>query len=149
MTVQRNEEVKCPRCQGVSPMEIYYTINATLNPIAKRMLLEGNVNVIHCADCGLDAAMAIDLLYHDMEREFLARFVPADWIEDVGYMTRFDSEGREPVRSRNDSEVPDYFNNVHVVFSLKELVNYIRFRDRLWMWRLKRTKPTLTSRQPD
>ncbi len=76
MTVRRIEAVKCPRCRRVSPMEVYHTINSTLHPIAKRMLMEGSVNIIRCTACGLEAAMAVDLLYHDMKRGFLARFMP-------------------------------------------------------------------------
>jgi hypothetical protein len=128
-------------------MEVYTSINATLDPDAKRELLGGNINLIHCASCGLKGVMAVDVLYHDMDRGFLARFVPPKCIDDTDFMTRFDHQGQETIEGRAENEIPDYFHHVHVVFSLEELANYVRFRDILWMWRLKRTRHTLTSRQ--
>lgn len=78
MSIKRNSEIECPRCGSNKEVVVWSSINVQLNLEAKEELLEGKVNLFHCDICCCEQVIPVDLLYHDMEKEFCVQFFPFD-----------------------------------------------------------------------
>lgn len=131
MTISREEEIECPRCGYRSTMIVWHTINAQLNPEAKKDLLEGKINLFQCDKCDFSAHLTTALLYHDMEKEFLAQYFPFGRTENSLFLSQFTEYGKFVTEVSLEKDAPEHFKNVHYVFSMGELVRYVTFRDRL------------------
>jgi hypothetical protein len=65
----------------------------------------------------------------------MAQYYPVESLEDAEFLRGFNSRG-EPVAfaklsRRVAGEEPDYATQVHIVFQMSELLQYIMFRERL------------------
>lgn len=80
MSERREEQVTCPRCHYDSPMTVWNSINADLDPELKEKLLDGELYHWKCEVCGLEIDVPFGTLYHDMEHKFMLFFSP--WKED-------------------------------------------------------------------
>jgi hypothetical protein len=124
----------CPKCSASQDVLIWHSLNSTLDPKAKKDLFDLRINRFHCDSCEKDAPVLAELLYHDMEREFCASYVPFETLTDDETLDRFDGGGRFSAFDDEDQEAfheADYLSNVHVVFDMSELVRYVAFRERL------------------
>ncbi len=142
MSVKDSCEVRCPSCGHEDQVEVWRSLNTSLDPDAKELLLAHQVNVFRCPSCGYESLIDIDFLYHDPERQFCVQFYPFDRLADDGFLANFNLEGRPQVRLPEHIKVPSsmaYLTSPHIVFDMAELVRYIAFRDRLH--ELARTKP--------
>lgn len=70
------EQVTCPRCHYDSPMTVWNSINADLDPELKEKLLDGELYHWKCEVCGLEIDVPFGTLYHDMEHKFMLFFSP-------------------------------------------------------------------------
>jgi transcription elongation factor Elf1 len=70
MTLKRNETVKCPKCGHEENVELWDTLNVSLDPRDKELLFQGKINLFVCSECDHHAFINIPLLYHDMRRRF-------------------------------------------------------------------------------
>jgi hypothetical protein len=129
MSLSRRDKMQCPRCGKEFSIEIFDTINAKFSPAARELLLQGKVNSYVCPTCDLRIIINRPLLYHDMTNKYLTFFVPPFFADDVNFLDKLDEKGRYVVLPNNTISV-DYFNDTHIVFSMEELVNYIRFREK-------------------
>jgi len=57
----------CPRCGHTQDVKVWTSVNATLDPSLKQLLLSGRLNLFVCPKCRLVDIPPIDVLYHDME----------------------------------------------------------------------------------
>lgn len=131
MSMKRIMEIECPGCGSNREVLVWKSINAQLNPEAKEDLLNGKVNLFCCGNCSVQAPIAIDLLYHDMEKEFCVQFFPFNKMDNNDFLENFTDKGELDLRRTGAEDPPDYFRNVHIVFSMDELVRYVIFRGRL------------------
>jgi predicted RNA-binding Zn-ribbon protein involved in translation (DUF1610 family) len=138
MSLERTLSVPCPECGHEQPMRIWETITAQISPEAREDLLEGRLHRFECAKCGEIALLAAPLLYHDLERRFLAQYMPFEAIDDE-FLRQFNHEGEERFAlggfegaplDANDPRTA-YFSRPHFVFDLDELVRYVQFREAL------------------
>lgn len=74
------KQVKCPRCHYDSPMAVWNSINASLDPELKEKLLDGELYHWKCEVCGLEIDVPYRTLYHDVKHKFMLFFTP--WEED-------------------------------------------------------------------
>ena len=127
----RIKEIKCP-CGVKSKTEIWKTLNASINPKAKEKLLEGKLNQFLCKGCGTDIFIGGDLLYHDMKIGYLVQYFDSVRVDDKRFLDMFSEKAKlkvlPPILLEDAAE---YFDDVHVVFSMGELVEYVIFRDKL------------------
>ena len=73
--------VTCPVCGSEQQITLWDSINSTLSPKLKRSLLKGEINVFRCLKCKKKTHIENNLLYNDMEAEFMI------WL-------KYDDEGR-------------------------------------------------------
>jgi hypothetical protein len=111
-------------------MVIWESINADLTPTAREALLDGRIHVAECPICNKTVKVHRPLLYHDMGREFLVSYSPFKSIRDPRFYEEFSVDGHLDFNpGLPEEEVPEYFKDVHYVFSMGELRRYIRFRE--------------------
>jgi hypothetical protein len=64
-------------------------------------------------------------------------------MKESNFFDQFDPEGRItlPIPEKQRQNMPEYLNNIHVTFTMQELILYIRFREELFIkQRQKRVK---------
>jgi hypothetical protein len=132
MSIVRTVDIKCPRCGIEVPTTVWNSVNVSLDPEAKERLLAGKLNLFHCAVCGYDTQIGANLLYHDMEREYIAQFYPFGDTESEEFLSAFGGDGQSDVGGVGFDDAPAYYKNQQLVFSMDELVRYVVFRDRLY-----------------
>ncbi len=71
-------QTSCPRCKSPVAAEIEQVFDLNQDPQAKQRLLSGQVNVIHCPNCGYDGMVGTPVIYHDPEKELLLTFFPSE-----------------------------------------------------------------------
>jgi hypothetical protein len=125
-------EIECTECGAEGYLEGWASINASLNPELKDKLLEGKLHVYQCDQCGASVHISAPLLYHDMDKEFMVQFYPFGMTESYRVLNNFDRHAKLNANWDSITEsIPEYMSNIHVVFSMNELVRYITFMDRL------------------
>jgi DNA-directed RNA polymerase subunit RPC12/RpoP len=133
MTMQREVELECPKCGQKQPVTLWDAINVSTNPELKSKLFNGQINVFSCFACSHRILIPMPLLYHDMERKFIVYHFPLTFLskeEDV--RKTFNQDGRlleetEPL----PQALRDYYDKMHVVFDMDELLRYVYFRERV------------------
>lgn len=133
-------QIECPDCHDAQEVTVWYALNTDLDPQAKEELIKGNINLFCCQKCSAEALIPIELLYHDMERRFCVRYFPPERLDDESFFEDFTIDGH--LSSPYGKTLPrlvaiaektsPYFKSTHVVFSMEELIRYIKFRDKLW-----------------
>jgi hypothetical protein len=121
---------QCPDCQHRQEVTVWKTLDVTLDPGLRDRLFKGEINGFTCRKCGMAGRIKSSLLYHDMARQFCVQYYPSEVIDKDDFLTNFTPDGNVIVKgipSNGDS----YQLNPHVVFDLRELVRYVRFRERL------------------
>jgi len=66
----------CPQCGSRFMASLDNILDLGSDPSAKTKLLQGQVNIAQCPQCGQQAAMNAPLLYHDAENELALAYVP-------------------------------------------------------------------------
>jgi hypothetical protein len=135
MSATETIDFTCPKCKEKSPVTLCKSINATQDPEARKALLEGKINQFVCPKCDNKGYLLISLLYHDMDRRFLVQYHPFPAVQSEEFLKDFDQSGRPKLKSAQLTLEIDrklrYFNEMHIVFDMAEMMRYIIFRERL------------------
>lgn len=132
MSISDTKEVTCPNCGQKQEQVIHNSINVTLNPELKQDLFDGEINRFECQYCAHNSIIPVPLLYHDMDREFAVHYFSKESIKKEDFLEKFDPRGNMIInKDEIDFSPPDYLYDVHIVFQMNELLNYIVFREYL------------------
>jgi hypothetical protein len=96
------------------------------------VLLDGEINLFHCQHCHKQMIVDRSLFYVDTETQYSARYWPPAVLDDARFYTMLTPDGQMALRGRLGDGMPRFLAQSHVVFSMRELVHYITFRDQLW-----------------
>lgn len=113
---------------------IWHSLDVTGNPDLKEQLFTGRINYFTCPSCTFEGFITAPLVYHDREKQVCACYLPVEYFEDEEFLRQaFTAEGRcRHGRTGEGFLLPDLpENEVHIVFSMTELIRYVLFRDRL------------------
>lgn len=126
-------DMECPSCGEPGSHVAWWTIDAANDRAARTMLFSGRLNFFRCTACEHSWLYTTDVLYYDEVREFAAQFLPYPRLADPDVRMRFTPSGKLYLLADElfDGEVPEYAQTPHVVFSMNELVRYVRFREEL------------------
>jgi hypothetical protein len=82
--VSRKLEIhaSCPFCGFTQLASVYTSVNVSLDPQLRESILDDSLNRIACADCGETYPIILNILYHNMEKEFAVWFCPEGEIPD-------------------------------------------------------------------
>jgi hypothetical protein len=127
--------LSCPQCSAESPYDVWQSINTSQEPQMREQLLEGKINIFDCPNCKTKSIIPASLLYHDPDRKIIAQYYPSESMKEENFFSQFDPEGRItlPISDTQKENLPDYLSNIHIVFTLQELVLYVRFREELFL----------------
>ncbi len=70
--------VTCPACRTRFAAPVVSLIDVGQNPEAKFLLLNGQINVAVCPNCGTGGLLNVPLAYHDPEKELFLTYIPAE-----------------------------------------------------------------------
>ncbi|NIO16205.1 MAG: hypothetical protein GTN70_04275 [Deltaproteobacteria bacterium] len=133
MTVRKEMLVQCPECKTNVATTIFESLDVESDPQNKDAFLKGNTNLFQCKGCSFEAYFPAPFMYHDRENKIIAQCFPFAFLEEDAFFGNFTDDGKI-ILGREDGAKhpePDYFKDVHIVFSMEELVRYVTFRDRL------------------
>lgn len=71
-------QTSCPRCKTLVATEVEQVFDLNQDPQAKQRLLSGQVNVLHCPNCGYEGMVGTPVIYHDPDKELLLTFFPSE-----------------------------------------------------------------------
>jgi hypothetical protein len=135
MPKKKDAEISCPKCGARNSMAIWDVLNTSADGDAKEDLLNGKINYFQCGSCDFRSFIPYPLLYHDVQKKFVVYFLPDDELERSLKSHHFTADGELRIDSPRffsaDNENGDYFKKIRVVFTMMELINYVRFRERL------------------
>jgi len=127
--------VPCPGCETETKVTIWKSLNVSIDPEAKELLLAGKINVLHCPKCNDDYVLGTPLMYHDMQNRFTVHYVPFESLQFPEGIAGFKPDGAlniDPmVLPDAIKEQSGYLMNPHIVFDMGELVRYVIFRELL------------------
>ncbi len=76
MSKLTKEKFECPRCSKEMEIDIWNSVNVTLDPEMKSKLLDASIFEHKCDNCANTIYMEYGLLYHDMEKKLMLFFSP-------------------------------------------------------------------------
>ena len=47
MSMRNPERLDCPKCRNIQTVDVWRSLNATINPEARNDLFEGKINIFH------------------------------------------------------------------------------------------------------
>jgi transposase-like protein len=74
--------VSCPFCGFGQVVSVYTSVNVTLNPQLRQMVLDDSLNRFVCLDCGKSSFIGTNMIYHDMKKKFAVWFSPQASLRD-------------------------------------------------------------------
>jgi len=124
-------EIQCPQCGHRQEMTRWHSVNASISPQAKAVLLNGHLHVFRCEKCSVQARLDVEVMYHDMGRRFCIMYYPPVSLDNEKFFDRFTADAGLKLRALPEMPETEYIRRPHIVFDLDEMRSYIRFRDRL------------------
>jgi hypothetical protein len=107
----------CPGCGSEQPFTVWDSVNVTIDPELKSRLLNGELTTFECPQCGRQAPVSHDCLYHDMAAALMI------WVK-----------GSQEHDSPAEPSLPGLppltdSHTLRVVDSLNELIEKVRIAD--------------------
>lgn len=100
-------QITCPNCGTPYVAEVHQVIDVGRNPELKRRLLNGQLNVAVCPNCGAGGQLSTAMVYHDPENELFMIYVPQELNlnqvqreEYIGQLTREVMDNTPPEQRR-------------------------------------------------
>jgi len=147
MTLANSHELQCPKCGVAQKVTVWVTINVNVDPGLRDRLFAGDINFFHCASCGHHTFVDAPLMYHDMKGQFCVQYLSPTSLDDPEQAFRlYNAEGRLDMKDPREDfhggliqQSPHYNPNLgayilspHIVFHMKEMIRYVRFREFLY-----------------
>ena len=80
MTKLSTTELVCPECDSEQEFTVFDSVNVSLNPKAKERLINGELTIFTCDDCGHQIEVVYPMLYHDMDNKLMI------WMDPEGQL---------------------------------------------------------------
>ena len=71
MSIPTPVNISCPQCGKTQEFTVWRSVNVTVDPEVKEVLLKGKLTTFRCKSCGHEAIVPYDTIYHDMDRQFM------------------------------------------------------------------------------
>lgn len=134
MSSKKKVDISCPKCQHTQSVIIWQSLNVTLDPESKQDLFDNQINLLKCENCKTETPIEIDLLYHDMQKQFCALYTPFSSLQANSLIFNFNERGelQDFKNSGNEAKRYNYMNHPQIIFDMSELIRYVKFRDKLF-----------------
>ncbi|WP_395746031.1 CpXC domain-containing protein [Prosthecobacter sp.] len=134
MSMLQTVEVTCPECSVTQKMSVWTSVNVKADPHLRDEVLEQRLNVFSCGQQGCDYRCPLDIsvLYHDMDGKFCVQYVAKEDMKNPNYYRHLSKQGVVMVphlaAQMMEKTGGHYIRRPHHVFSMKEMLLYILFR---------------------
>lgn len=132
MSLPRHVEITCPQCNTTQEMTLWDSVNATEHPHLKEEILEQRLNAFFCSQCDYHGSVDNSVLYHDMDGKFCVQYVAKEDMKSPKYYRHLSKQGTlifDPLSTKiMGKSGGEYLSRPHHVFSMKEMLLYILFR---------------------
>lgn len=108
------EHIACPQCSSKGEFIIWESVNVDLNPELRDKIFKDETFLWTCPRCGEQVYVPYDMLYHNMEKQFMLFYSPFE--PETGKY--------EPLDLPSDLFLDDY--TIRKVYGLKEFKEKIR-----------------------
>ncbi len=134
MTKTDEGELVCTVCGHTQKITFWQSINGTADPDLRERLLKREINVARCEACDDEGFLTAPLVYYDTERQFCVQFCPVfhDGDMDEELLALLNDEGIMNDETFQELEKEGYLFEPHIALDPEELINYIRFREKLY-----------------
>ena len=78
MSFRMPEKLTCPYCNKTSTVDVYQTVNVTIDPELREKVFNKELFTFTCPLCGKQAILDMPLLYNDMDKQFLIQMCPSE-----------------------------------------------------------------------
>lgn len=134
--MNREAELVCPECGKKQTVIIWESLNISIDPKEKENFLAGKTNFFECSHCDFKSYIPCSFMYHDMERQIAVFYLPEDEIEKKIETHQFTPNGEMilDIPEIGNADFLDYFKKMRITFNMVELINYVRFREKLALY---------------
>jgi hypothetical protein len=73
MSQQTQLSFKCPKCQAKSKVQVYTSVDVTLEPKLRQQVIDKKLNHVGCSKCDFATNHASSLLYQDHQNDFMVQ----------------------------------------------------------------------------
>jgi hypothetical protein len=119
-------------------MTLWSTVNVTLEPHLKDEIMRQRLNVFFCSKCDYHGSVDASLLYHDMDGHYCIQYVAKEDMKSPDFYSNLKKDGTlilDPISAKAlAARGEDHFTRPHHVFSMKEVILYVAFRDLCAVW---------------
>ncbi len=119
-------QITCPNCGTPYTAEVHQMIDAQRTPQLKQQLLQGQLNLAICPQCGAGGQITTLLAYHDLENELFMIYIPqelnvdeAQREEAIGKITRELTESLPPEQRKY------YLFQPQIILSMKTFMEKV------------------------
>lgn len=136
MTRVWTHNLDCPKCGNKQDVHIWESVNIKEDPELREKVFQMEINIFACQQCREKTFISTPLMYHDMDKHFCVQYYPSEELEDDTFYEQFTKNGHlrcpenvSELLIRTDGM---YIFRPHIVFNMKELIQYIIFREGLF-----------------
>lgn len=119
-------QITCPNCGTPYTAEVHQIIDAQQTPQLKQQLLQGQLNVAVCPQCGAGGQISTILAYHDLDHELFMIYIPQELNVDegqreeaIGKITREITESLPPEKRKY------YLFQPQIILSMKTFMEKV------------------------
>jgi len=87
-TAPQMAAITCPNCGRQFNTPVHSIVDVNQDPTAKTRLLQGQINVAICPQCGVSGTLSLPFLYHDPQKELLFVYSPPSTVMDNAQQQR-------------------------------------------------------------
>jgi hypothetical protein len=82
MSKKLNTEITCPHCNSTIAAVLWESVNVTVDKNLKEKVLNKTINTMICGKCSENIIVIKDLLYHDMDSNYMIYLIPRHFTEE-------------------------------------------------------------------
>lgn len=76
MALEHKEKIKCKNCPCEYEITVYESVNGVFDPEAEEKLLNGELFINTCPECGCVCSLSYPMLYHNMDSRLMIHLCP-------------------------------------------------------------------------
>ncbi|MFZ1319994.1 MAG: CpXC domain-containing protein [Ignavibacteria bacterium] len=109
--------VNCLECDYQNNVELYESVNVTIDPDLKEKILDDSFKKFVCENCKFESKLEYGFMYHDMEKQIMIVYNPdKEYLKEVIEQIKNDSDNF-PAGMKS----PGYFSDPVAISDWEEL----------------------------
>lgn len=137
MSIKLYPELQCEHC-GHKQQVFVWSVISSRDPLGEEHVRNMTVNVFDCKHCGYQSFIDTNILYHNDDLRYCIQYVCLSDMKDQGFYQQVTKHGTAVLDELDQKLIANngqsYFFTPHYVFSIREMVAYIAFRDLCAAW---------------